>query len=58
MYHLKQVGEYWDLRSHGFSDAINEELDSHLGEAWKKRFTCIGNPGGRICFRGTLSIWG
>ena len=38
MDHLKQVGDYWDLRSHGFSDAINEEFDSHLGEAWKVRF--------------------
>ena len=45
MDHLKQVGEYWDLRSHGFSDAINEELDSHLGEAWKKRFADMFDKG-------------
>ena len=45
MNHLKQVGEYWDLRSHGFSDAINEELDSHLGEAWKKRFADMFDKG-------------
>ena len=38
MDHLKEVQNYWDLRSHGFSDAINEELDSYLGEGWKKRF--------------------
>ena len=25
MDHLKEVQAYWDKRSHGFSDAINEE---------------------------------
>lgn len=39
--HLKEVKDYWNLRSHGFSDAINEELNSHLGEAWKERFRTI-----------------
>ena len=37
--HLAQVQEYWDRRSHGFSDAINEELDSQLGKAWIDRFS-------------------
>ncbi len=44
MDHLKQVQEYWDLRSHGFSDAINEEFDSRLGQVWKEEFhTLFGN---------------
>ena len=34
MNHLKEVQAYWDLRSHGFSDAILEEADSALGEKW------------------------
>lgn len=38
MDHLKDVKDYWDKRSHGFSDAINEEADSHLGEEYKERF--------------------
>ena len=38
MDHLKEVQNYWDLRSHGFSDAINEEADSALGEKWKEYF--------------------
>ena len=38
MDHLKEVQAYWDLRSHGFSDAINEEADSALGEKWKAYF--------------------
>ena len=38
MDHLKEVQAYWDLRSHGFSDAINEEADSGLGEKWKIYF--------------------
>ena len=45
MDHLKQVGDYWDLRSHGFSDAINEEFDSHLGGEWKKRFSDLFGEG-------------
>ncbi len=36
--HLEEVKDYWDQRSHGFSDAINEEADSHLGEEYKDRF--------------------
>ena len=31
MNHLKEVQDYWNLRSAGFSDAVNEELDSPLG---------------------------
>jgi ubiquinone/menaquinone biosynthesis C-methylase UbiE len=38
MDHLKEVQAYWDKRSHGFSDAINEEADSELGRQWKERF--------------------
>ncbi len=38
MDHLKDVKDYWDKRSHGFSDAINEEADSHLGEEYRERF--------------------
>ncbi len=38
MDHLKEVQAYWDLRSHGFSDAINEEADSMLGQKWKGYF--------------------
>ena len=34
MDHLKEVQAYWDLRSHGFSDAINEEAESILGQEW------------------------
>ncbi len=41
MDHLKEVQAYWDLRSRGFSDAINEEADSELGEAWKERFRAL-----------------
>ena len=36
--HLSEVKDYWDQRSHGFSDAINEEADSHLGEDYRERF--------------------
>ena len=36
--HLKEVGDYWDQRSEGFSDAINEEADSYVGEEWAERF--------------------
>lgn len=44
MDHLKDVQIYWDMRSHGFSDAINEEADSELGEQWKERFrTLLGD---------------
>jgi SAM-dependent methyltransferase len=38
MNHLKEVQAYWDLRSHGFSDAILEEADSALGEKWTAYF--------------------
>ncbi len=41
MDHLKEVQAYWDLRSHGFSDAINEEADSELGRQWKERFRAL-----------------
>ena len=37
--HLAQVQDYWNQRSHGFSDAINEELDSQLGKEWIDRFS-------------------
>ncbi len=43
--HLKEVQEYWNLRSHGFSDAINEELDSYLGQEWKERFSKLFGEG-------------
>ena len=38
MDHLKEVQAYWDLRSHGFSDAINEEAESELGRKWTEYF--------------------
>lgn len=38
MDHLKEVQAYWDLRSHGFSDAINEEAESILGQEWTDYF--------------------
>ena len=36
--HLEEVRNYWNLRSHGFSNAVNEEIDSPAGEAWKETF--------------------
>ena len=46
MDYLKDVQNYWDLRSHGFSDAINEELDSSMAEQWKDYFSTLfsGKP--------------
>lgn len=41
MDHRKEVQAYWDQRSHGFSDAINEEADSELGKAWRERFRSL-----------------
>ena len=41
MGYLNESQNYWDLRSHGFSDAINEELDSALGEQCKERFRTV-----------------
>ena len=41
MDHLKEIKDYWDQRSHGFSDAINEELGSRLGEEYKERFKIL-----------------
>ena len=38
MDNLKEVQHYWNLRSHGFSDAINEEIDSSLGENYRVFF--------------------
>ena len=38
MDHLSDVKDYWDRRSHGFSDAVNEELDSYKGDAWREFF--------------------
>lgn len=38
MDHLKDVKDYWDSRSHGFSDAVIEELSSYRGGQWKQFF--------------------
>ena len=38
MDHLTVVKDYWDRRSHGFSDAVIEELDSYKGEEWREFF--------------------
>ncbi|MCR5009964.1 MAG: class I SAM-dependent methyltransferase [Clostridia bacterium] len=41
MDNLKKVQDYWNLRSHGFSDAINEELDSEQGKKWTELFETV-----------------
>ena len=41
MDHLKEIQNYWDQRSHGFSDSINEELGSEPGGKWTERFRAL-----------------
>ena len=38
MNHLKAIQSYWDARSRGFSDAVEEELHTEPGERWRALF--------------------
>ena len=38
MNHLEEIRDFWNLRSHGFSDAVKEELDGGPGKVWTDLF--------------------
>lgn len=48
MAHIEEIKDYWDLRSKGFSDAVQEELENDSGKEWEAFFRQIIPENARV----------